>query len=176
VLSPYRGVALVGNPAGEKAGLTKAALESWAKATGGAATIGQDASGLWAVVKMPPLAGGDDWGHYYHGPDGNPVSQDAAFSGQRFQLQWHDYPIEGERNYTVVASAGRLFVATCSMYGGATHAWLRPQCPYELEARNLYNAKVLWRRPISAYFGDMGSLLVATPDHLYAKDGDAASR
>ena len=174
VLSPYRGVALVGNPAGTKGGLTKAALEAWAKDTGGTTTISDDAGGLWAVVKMPPLKGGDDWSHYYHGPDGNPVSQDTAFSGNRYQLQWHDYPIEGERNYTVVASAGRLFVATCSMYtaGSGQHAWLRPQCPYELEARSLYNAKALWRRPISAYFGDMGSLVVATPDRLYVKDGD----
>jgi outer membrane protein assembly factor BamB len=172
VLSPYRGVAVVGNPTGAQGGLTKDALAEWAKGTGGTAAIGQGASGLWAVVKMPPLAGGDDWSHYYHGPDGSPVSQDAAFRGRRYQLQWHDYPIEGERNYTVVASAGRLFVATCSMYFGTAHAWLRPQCPYELEARSLYNARVLWRRPISAYFGDMGSLLVATPDRLYAKDGD----
>ena len=48
---------------------------------------------------------------------------------------------------------------------------MRPQQPLELEARSLYNAKVLWRRPISARFGDMGSLLVATPDRLYAKEG-----
>jgi len=169
VLSPYRGVAVIGNPGGAKSGLSQAALTAWGKGTGGTVAIKEDASGLWAVIKMPPLKGGDDWGHYYHGPDGNPVSKDTAFVGKRYQLQWHDLPIQGERNYTVVVSAGRLFIATCSMYFPLHHA-LRPQHPYELEARGLYNAKVLWRRPISARFGDMASLLVATPERLYAKD------
>ena len=171
VLSPYRGVAVVGNPGGSKGGLTKAALDAWAKATGGTASIAEDATGLWAVVRMPPLAGGDDWSHYYHGPDGNPVSKDTAFRGTRYQLQWHDMPMQGERNYTMVASAGRLFIAACSMFWPNVHTWVRPQQPFELEARSLYNAKVLWRRPISARFGDMGSLLVAMPDRLYVKDG-----
>jgi outer membrane protein assembly factor BamB len=171
VLSPFRGTAVVGNPAGTKAGLSKVALSAWAKDAGGTATISEDAGGLWAVVKMRPLAGADDWSHYYHGPDGNPVSKDTAFIGSRYQLQWHDMPMQGERNYTMVASAGRLFVAACSMYFGPIHSWVRPQQPFELEARGLYNAKLLWRRPISARFGDMGSLLAATPDRLYAKDG-----
>jgi len=30
---------------------------------------------------------------------------------------------------------------------------------------------VLWRRPISSRFGDMGSLMVATPERFYLKDG-----
>ena len=78
-LSPYRGTAVVGNPAGGKGGLSKAALSQWVKATDGTAVIAEDEGGLWAVVKMPPLAGGDDWGHFYHGPDGNPVSSDMVF-------------------------------------------------------------------------------------------------
>ena len=44
VLSPYRGVAVVGNPGGSKGGLTKAALDAWAKATGGTASIAEDAT------------------------------------------------------------------------------------------------------------------------------------
>ena len=170
VLSPYRGVAVVGNPAGAKGGLSKTVLTEWARGTGGIATVTEDATGLWAVVKMPPLKGGDDWSHYWHGPDGNPVSKDTAFSGSSYQMQWHDMPMQGDRNYTIIASAGRLFVASCSLYD-FSHNLLRPQHPYELTARSLYNAKVLWRRPISAQFGDMGSLLVATPDRLYAKEG-----
>ena len=142
VLSPYRGTAVVGNPAGAKAGLSKEALSAWAKDTGGAASISEDGDGLWAVVKMPPLKGGNDWSHYYHGPDGNPVSRDTAFNGTRYQLQWHDMPMQGERNYTMVASAGRLFVAACSMFCPNIHTWVRPQQPFELEVRGLYNAKL----------------------------------
>jgi len=167
VLSPYRGVALVGNPV--KGAVSKAALEAWGKDTGGTVAVTEDVSGLWAVVKMPPLKGGDDWGHYYHGPDGNPVSKDTAFVGTSYQMQWSDAPYQGERNYTLVVSGGRMFVASCTLYF-PLHAGMRPQAPYELTVRSLYNAKVLWRRPISAQFGDMGSLLVATPDRLYAKE------
>ena len=45
------------------------------------------------------------------------------------------------------------------------------QIPSELVARSLYNAKVLWRRPLSGQFGDMGSLMVATPEQFFLKDG-----
>lgn len=86
VLSPYCGVAVVGNPAGGKGGLSKEGLSGWANGTGGTATIREDASGLWAVIQMPQLKGGDDWSHYYHGPDGNPVSKDSAFPGTSYQL------------------------------------------------------------------------------------------
>jgi outer membrane protein assembly factor BamB len=167
VLSPYRGVAVVGNPA--RGAVTRAALEQWAKGTGGTATISDDPDGLWAIVKMPPLKGGDDWSHYYHGPDGNPVSRDTVFAGTSYQLQSFDYPIRGARNYTIVASAGRFFVANSTLYSGEMMAWA--QIPSELVARSLYNARVLWRRPLSVRFGDMGSLLVAMPDKLYVKDG-----
>ncbi|MGA2619600.1 MAG: hypothetical protein ABSF26_18475 [Thermoguttaceae bacterium] len=59
VVSPYRGVAVVGHAHGAKGGLTAAALEAWAKGIGGNAEIKEDGTGLWAVVKMPALAGGD---------------------------------------------------------------------------------------------------------------------
>jgi len=80
--------------------------------------------------------------------------------------------MKGERNYTTVISAGRIFMATCSMYWNPwSHAnMIHPQQPYEIEARNLYNGKILWRRPISARFGDMSSLMAATPDRLYVKE------
>ena len=169
VLSPYRGVALVGNPAGSKAGLSKTALTEWAKGTGGTAEIKEDATGLWAVVKMPPLKGGDDWSHFYHAPDGNPVSKDTAFSGSNYQIQWRDFPLRtGGRSFTTVVAGGRLFIANCSLFQGS---WaMSGQTPLEIDARSLYNGKLLWRRPIAQSFGDMGSVMVATPDRLYVKD------
>ena len=114
VLSPYRGVAVVGNPAGAKGGLSKAALASWAEGTGGTATITEDASGLWAVVKMLPLAGGDDWSHYYHGPDGNPVSKDKAFRTAPFELQWFGKPSLKNASDITLAAAGRIFILSCT--------------------------------------------------------------
>ena len=172
VLAPYRGVALVGNPSGRKSGLSIKALQDWVKGIGGTADIKEDASGLWAVVKIPPLPGGDDWSHFYHAPDANPVSQDTAFHGPEFQIQWHDFPLRtGGRSFTTVVSAGRLFIANCSLFQGA---WaMSAQMPLEIDARNLYNGKLLWRRPLSLHFGDMGSLMVAMPDRLYVKEGAA---
>ena len=171
VLSPYRGIALVGNPAGAKAKLSKSALATWARGTGGTVTIAEGADGLWAVVKMPPLKGGDDWGHYYHGPDNNPVSTDAAFSGTNYQLQAVGYSFLGFRNETTVASSGRCFTANSSIYGDSCiNMWY--QIPPEIVARSLYNAQILWRRAIPEQYGEMGSSLVATPDKFYMKDGN----
>lgn len=170
VLSPYRGVAVVGNPAGTQSGLTKAALAEWARDTGGTATITEDASGLWAVVKMPRLSGGDDWSHFMHGADGNLVSQDTAFIPGAMALQWAGGPYLGGNFDINVASAGRWFIAQSSLQ-------IQPDqpprdYPCDLVARSLYNGSVLWRRPIAKDFGECASLVVATPDRLFVKDGN----
>ena len=108
VLSPYRGVALVGNPAGPAGGLTKAALAEWAKGIGGTATISDDTGGLWAMVKMPPLAGGDDWTHYAHATGQNRHSKDDALK-YPYLLQWTGKPYYDGKFDMVVAAGGRLF-------------------------------------------------------------------
>lgn len=166
VLSPYRGVAVVGNPTGGKGGLTQAALTAWATDTGGVATITEDAGGLWAVIKMPPLKGGDDWSHYFHGADGNPVSNDTTVTAGRFNMQWHAKPIWAGKFDTYVAAGGRLFSAHGAIYW---RSWTGI-VPYELETRDIYNGQILWRRPIARTFGNIGSMLVATPDRLYLSD------
>ncbi len=162
VLSPYRGTAVVGNPAGGKGGLSKAALSQWVKATGGTAAIAEDEGGLWAVVKMPPLAGGDDWGHFYHGPDGNPVSSDTVFRAGTCSLQCYDKPNVVDKWGTVVASAGRYF----RVPGSFEHT-----SPYAdaLVVRSVYNGQILWQRPLEKQFGRNDSLLVATPQRVYLK-------
>ena len=148
VLSPYRGTAVVGNPSGTKAGLSRAALSEWAKGTAGTTTIQEDVSGLWAVVKMPPLAGGDDWSHHLHAADGNLVSLDTAFSGVPCELQWTGKPYYGGHWDIHVVSAGRMFTAQSSVFQHPSGL------PYELVARSAYNGQVLWRRPIANDFGE----------------------
>ena len=172
MLAPYRGIAPHRQPRREAGRPRPRSAGGLAHDTGGTVTITEDAGGLWAVVRMPPLAGGDDWSHYYHGPDGNPVSRDTAFVGAHYQLQAFVRPIRGARNFTIVAAGGRFFVANCSLYAGPGG---QMGLPCELVARSLYNGHVLWRRPISERFGDMGSLLVATPERLYVKDGGAVA-
>ena len=115
VLAPFRGVAVVGNPAGAKGGLSKAALAEWATGTGGTATIGEDANGLWAVVKMPPLKGGDDWGHYYHGPDGNPVSKDTAFAGKSYHPSSTVWRVTKSKDPLLMRVCGRAAASESKM-------------------------------------------------------------
>lgn len=165
VLSPYRGVAVVGNPVKGQSGLTKAALEAWAGQPGGTCQVTEDASGLWAKVTMLPLDGGDDWTHYMHGPDGNLVSKDKVFGPLPLAMQWIGKPHYGGQWDAHVVCAGRVFsVMSSSMRGGGDVA-------LQVLARNVYNGQLLWNRPIAKEFGEGASLIVATPERVYLKDG-----
>jgi len=162
VLAPYRGTAVVGQPAG-MGGLSHAGLSTWAKEVDAGAKVTEDATGLWAVIRMPALVGGDDWTHHMHGADGDLVSNDKVFGTAPFELQWTNKPhIAGNWDVHVI-SAGRMFSAQSSVFQ-------HPDLPYELVARSAYNGQVLWRRPIAQDFGEAASLVIATPEKLYLKD------
>ena len=162
VVSPYRGVAVVGNPRGGNGGLASTSLMSWAKETGGTVKINEDAGGLWAIIKAPPLKGGDDWTHVNHGSDGNPVSDDTAIRRGTFSLQCYDKPREVDKWGTVVAAAGRVFY----LPGSFDHIE-----PYsnEVVVRNMYNGQILWRRSLEFPFGRNDSLIIATAERVYLK-------
>ncbi len=161
VVAPYRGKVVINTPI---MGLSTAALRAWASAVGGTMTTTEDASGRWLVMRMPALKGGDDWGHYYHAADGNPLSQDTAISAQPWMaLQWTGGPYSAGKFDTEVAAGGRVFSAQSTIY------WSHGQ-PSVLRARSLANGEVLWTRPLPGDFGDIGSLMVATPERLYCKD------
>jgi outer membrane protein assembly factor BamB len=163
VLAPYRGMAVVGGPRDGGRALSVDALRAWAEKTGGTVTISDDDTGCWAVVRMAPLEGGDDWSHHMHGADGDLVSNDRVFGAAPFALQWTGKPYAGGNWDIHVVSAGRMFTAQSSVY---QHGDL----PYELVARSVYNGQVLWRRPIDRDFGESGSYVIARPDMLYLKD------
>ena len=118
VLSPYRGVAVVGRAKALGAGLTRAKLEAWLKGLdvpGG--KIVEDDFGLWAVATMPPLAGGDDWTHYAHGPDQNRLSADEALKWP-YLIQWTAKPYYDGKFDIAVAAGGRLFRANVTLGSG----------------------------------------------------------
>jgi outer membrane protein assembly factor BamB len=166
VLSPYRGVAVVGRARALGAGLTRARLETWLKGLavpGG--KIVEDDFGLWAVATMPPLAGGDDWTHYAHGPDQNRLSEDAALKWP-YLIQWTAKPYYDGKFDIAVAAGGRLFRANVTL------AVDNSKPTDGLIARSAYNGHVLWKRKMADDFGTFGSLLVATPDAVYVKDGN----
>ncbi|MGA2622099.1 MAG: class I SAM-dependent methyltransferase, partial [Thermoguttaceae bacterium] len=115
VLSPYRGVAIVGRAKTLGAGLTRARLEAWL--TGLAVSGGkivEDDFGLWTVVTMPPLAGGDDWSHYAHGPDQNRFSRDESLKWP-YLIQWTAKPYYDGKFDIAVAAGGRLFRANVTL-------------------------------------------------------------
>ena len=148
VLAPYRGTAVVGLPVGAAGTLSKPELSKWAAEVDASAQVAQDGSGTWAVIHIPAMAGGDDWSHHIHAADGNLVSDDKVFGAGPFEMQWTGKPYYGGHWDIHVVSAGRMFTAQSSVFqrpGGL---------PFEVVARSAYNGSVLWRRPISADFGE----------------------
>jgi len=165
VTAAYRGEVIVGQPKDGPGGLTQTALTAWAKGVGGDARVTSDVTGLWVVVRMSELTGGDDWTHFEHDADGNPVSTDKAFVSGTYGLQWMSKPYyEGHWDIHVV-SAGRLFTAQVDGFYP-----LNGHC-FELLARSLYNGAPLWRRFIHESIGGSASLLIATPTRVFVKDG-----
>ncbi|MGD0089956.1 MAG: PQQ-binding-like beta-propeller repeat protein [Planctomycetota bacterium] len=165
VLSPYRGVAVVGRVQALGTGLTRARLEAWLKGLGVfGGKIVEDTFGLWAVATMPPLAGGDDWSHYAHGPDQNRFSKDDALKWP-YLIQWAAKPYYDGKFDIAVAAGGRLFRANVTLAVDNTKT-------DGLIARSAYNGNVLWKRKTADDFGTFGSLIVATPEAVYVKDGN----
>ncbi|NLF37927.1 PQQ-binding-like beta-propeller repeat protein [bacterium] len=164
VLAPYGGKAVVGHAVSAPGALGEAALSNWAAqlpAANCSFAIVSDAVGLWAVITRGALPGGDDWGHWYHEPDNNPMSRDTALSAPFF-AKWFGKRYQETPFEIHVCAGGRLFSAnagTDRRPGGE---------PYELVARSAQNGSVLWKRPLSAGFGEQSSLMVATASRLYA--------
>jgi len=166
VLSPYRGVAIVGRAKVLGAGLTREKLATWiAGLHVPNVKIVEDDFGLWAVATMPPLAGGDDWTHYAHGADQNRVSTDTMLKWP-YQMQWTAKPYYDGKFDMAVAAGGRVFRAN------ATLAVLDRTRTDGIIARDAYNGRVLWMHKTADDFGGFGSLIVATPEFLYVKDGN----
>jgi len=107
--------------------------------------------GAWVAATKPWPADIDEWGHYLHGADGNPVANDRVV-GPPKRLQWVSDPLymishETDSSIsTIVTSRGRLF-------------YIENQAPISLEgdrlpdkwflvARDAFNGVFLWKRPI----------------------------
>ncbi|MBI5723362.1 MAG: PQQ-binding-like beta-propeller repeat protein [Planctomycetes bacterium] len=175
VLSPCIGRAVVGcaKGAGAAGVLDKAKLEGWAKAPGiENSAVSENEQGLWATFSRPPLEGADDWTHWFHGPDNNPVSADKVFTAP-FQLGWISRPFNDATRAVGgrVAARGRVFVISESStdvdYNGDNTS-LRPA---ELIVRNAYNGQILWKREISKNVRALSSTIIAAGDFVYLADG-----
>ena len=152
VLAPL-GAAYFGNPsAGDRetgwiGTLTERLLKS-----GFTATQIQTDSGTWVKAAKPWPRDIDEWTHYLHGADGNPVAQDRVV-GPPEHYQWISEPLwlrshESDSSVrTMVSSRGRLFYiadeAPISLVGDhdLPDKWF-------VTARDAFNGVLLWKVPI----------------------------
>ena len=132
----------------------------------------------------------DEWTHWLHGPDGNPVSQDSQVGPPR-HLQWVAGPLWlKHHNMTpglsaMVTANGRVFYIldeALSGIAGMPDKWY-------LFARDAFNGTLLWKLPIKEWGwsawgppssrstsrfdqpADITRRLVAADNHLYAALG-----
>ena len=149
-------------------------------------------AGDWVQLRKPWPADIDQWTHYLHGADGNPVARDRVV-GPPKHYQWISGPM-WQRSHetdssisTLVTAAGRLFYiedqAPISLVGDHSlpDKWF-------LVARDAFNGVELWKVPIrrwgwrewkETWFtnrpGDfplnLQKRLVAVGDHVYVTLG-----
>jgi len=108
--------------------------------------------GVWVRFRKDWPSRIDDWSHYLHGADGNPVAQDKVVGPPR-HFQWKSGPMWMQSHETdssvttMVTSRGRLFYianrAPISLAGNnqVPDKWF-------LVARDAFNGVVLWKVPI----------------------------
>lgn len=106
--------------------------------------------GKRTVKPVPPAI--DEWSHWMHGPDNNPVARDKVIDVPR-HLQWVQGPTWiSSHNLNpgvsaVVTSGGRVFSIINEMppgIKGMEDKWM-------LTARDAFNGLVLWARPIKEW-------------------------
>ncbi|HUG70324.1 MAG TPA: PQQ-binding-like beta-propeller repeat protein, partial [Pirellulaceae bacterium] len=121
----------------------------------------------WLVAKKPPLAGADDWSHWEHGPDNNPVSSDSAIKAP-YMTQFMAHPMYIGMPSVTTAAGGRTFLAI----GHISHHPREWNSLYKLIARNGYNGIVLWERNLPEGYLVHRSAFIATKDAFFMLDGD----
>jgi outer membrane protein assembly factor BamB len=115
------------------------------------------------VKPFPP--GVDDWSHYNHGPDNNPLSRDTVARAP-YLTQFLADPRYAPLPQVAVASAGRVFKAFGHIaFKEREEPWLDT-----LAAFNGYNGTLLWRRAIPQALMVHRSTLIATPTVVYFGD------
>ena len=104
-------------------------------------------------IRKPWPAGLDQWTHWDHGPDRNPVSEDV-FVGPPRRMQWMDGPAWSKKHWgprisAMVTAGGRLFYVqdeTPTSLFNIAAKWV-------LIARDAFNGVILWRRDLPDWTG-----------------------
>ncbi|MDA1049818.1 MAG: PQQ-binding-like beta-propeller repeat protein [Planctomycetota bacterium] len=121
----------------------------------------------WLVAKKPPMPGADDWTHWEHGADNNPVSSDSAIKAP-YMTQFMAHPMYIGMPSITTAAGGRTFLAI----GHISHHPREWDTLYKLIARNGYNGTVLWKRDLPEGYWVHRSAFIATKDTFFMLDGD----
>ncbi|MHC4404902.1 MAG: outer membrane protein assembly factor BamB family protein [Planctomycetota bacterium] len=121
----------------------------------------------WTLARKPAPTGADDWTHWSHGPDNNPVSADAVIRAP-YVTQWFAKPYYHAMPVVSTAAAGRVFIAS----GHIAHHDREIPTLNTLVARNGYNGRVLWQRGLPDGYLVHRSAFIATEHAFYMIDGD----
>ena len=139
-------------------------------------------SGGWKKTVKPWPKEIDEWTHYFHGPEGNPVAKDSLVGPPR-HLQWlgsprwtrhHDHT---ESVSALVSAQGRLFY----IFDEGPTASIQLPSSWRLIARDAFNGTILWKRKIDRWISKDYPLksgpahllrrLVAVGDRVYVTLG-----
>ncbi|MFC1735136.1 PQQ-binding-like beta-propeller repeat protein [Candidatus Hydrogenedentota bacterium] len=118
------------------------------------------------LMKKPVPEGADEWTHWFHRPDNNPVSTDTL-AKPPYRLRWIRTPRYTAMPTNTTIAGGRVFHAM----GHIAHHKREEPNLYTLTARNGYNGTELWRRKLPEGYAVHRSAFVATTDDFYMIDG-----
>ena len=165
VLRPH-GKAFLGSVKGrlgDKGALSADKLNNWLKSAKGAESRSEeDDLGLWAVLTKPALEGADDWTHWEHGPDNNPVSKDTAIKAP-YMTQSIMLPYYIAMPAITTVAGGRIFTAL----GHIAHHEREEPWLNTLIVQNGYNGTELWRRKLPDGYLVHRSAFIATGNTFY---------
>jgi len=120
------------------------------------------------VITKPVPSGMDDWSHFFHGPDNNPVSTDQWAQGPML-TQFIADPKFSPMPQVTVTAGGRVFIAC----GNQAMSSNQNASLNTLYAINAYNGVILWTRPLREGFLIHRCTMIATPEVLYLGDDES---
>ncbi len=139
-------------------------------APGGAAWI----NGKMTIKPRPETI--DQWTHYLHGPGNNAVADDNQIGPPRF-TQWIGDPVWTRNHHkvnsisTVVTNGSRLFY----IVDQATDANMAVPGKWAIVARDAFNGKMLWKKPLPLWVSGAIRFRSGPPQvtRLLVADGDS---
>lgn len=136
----------------------------------------------WKKIVKPVPAEIDDWTHYFHDADGNPVAHDSVVAPPE-RLQWVGSP-RWSRHHDRMASLSALVSSQGRMYyilDEGSRVSIELPSDWQLIARDAFNGTILWKKPIEKWHDQMWPLksgptqltrrLVAAGEQLYVTLG-----